>query len=92
MQPPHDSPRRSRRSRARSALAALLLAGALLWPGAALADDYDPLRAGHPLRVVAYVVHPVGVALDWLIMRPAHWLGSQPVLRTIFGHDVDDRR
>jgi hypothetical protein len=30
------------------------------------------------------------VALDWLLFRPAHWVGSQPVLRTIFGHDVDE--
>jgi hypothetical protein len=56
----------------------------------ALADEYDRHRAGHPLRVVAYVLHPIGTALDWLLFRPAHWVGSQPVVRDIFGHDVDE--
>ena len=82
--PSQTSPRRLR---------GILLAGlAALWlavPGAALADDYDPQRAGHPLRIAAYVLHPVGVAVDWLVLRPAHWLGSQPVLRSLFGHDVE---
>ena len=79
---------RLRRSR-RSWLLAALIAVSLSWPGIAVADDYDPQRAGHPLRVAAYMLHPVGVALDWLIFRPAHWLGSQPVLSTLFGHDVE---
>lgn len=56
----------------------------------ASADEYDARRAGHPLRIAAYLVHPVGVALDYMIFRPAHWLVSQPVLSTIFGHDVDE--
>jgi hypothetical protein len=73
------------RSRARRAGAALALAGALLG-GPAWADDYDPLEAGHPLRVYAYVLHPVGWLLDVAIMRPAHWLGHLPGLREIFGH------
>jgi hypothetical protein len=50
------------------------------------ADDYDPQRAGHPVRVVAYILHPVGVVLDLLIFRPAHWIGSQPGLDVFFGH------
>jgi len=54
--------------------------------GVARADEYDPQRAGHPLRIVAYVLHPFGVAVDYLILRPAHWAGSHEPLRTIFGH------
>lgn len=67
----------------------LALAGALVLAGAspALADDYDQERAGHPLRILAYVVHPVGVALDYLLLRPAHWLVSQEPLKTVFGHE-----
>ncbi len=38
------------------------------------------------MRIVAYVVHPVGVALDVLIMRPAHWLVSFEPFKTLFGH------
>jgi hypothetical protein len=51
------------------------------------ADDYDEKSAGHPLRIIAYVLHPVGVALDYLLLRPAHWLGSHEPLKTIFGHE-----
>jgi hypothetical protein len=76
----------------RRCLAALpLLALLALSAAPAAADEYDARRAGHPLRVVAYVLHPVGVALDYLLFRPAHWVGSQPVVRTIFGHDVDEQ-
>jgi hypothetical protein len=75
-----------RRSLAGVAFAAL--AFALAAPAAA--DEYDARRAGHPLRIVAYVLHPIGVALDWMIFRPAHWAGSQPVMSHIFGHDVDE--
>jgi hypothetical protein len=39
----------------------------------AVADDYDPKRSGHPLRIVAYVVHPVGVLLDYLLPRLRLW-------------------
>lgn len=51
------------------------------------ADDYDEKSSGHPLRIVAYVLHPVGVAIDYLVLRPAHWLGSHEPLKTIFGHE-----
>ncbi len=54
--------------------------------GPATADEYDAKQAGHPLRIVAYVLHPVGVTLDYLLMRPAHWVVSYEPLRTIFGH------
>jgi len=49
--------------------------------------DYDPDRAGHPLRIVAYALHPVGVILDYALLRPAYWLGSHEPLRTLFGRD-----
>ena len=45
--------------------------------------------AGHPLRIVAYVLHPVGVLFDYLIFRPAHWIGSKEPMKTIFGHTDD---
>ena len=70
-----------------------------LWLGAALAlltalparagtTQYNPRRAGHPLRIIAYAVHPVGVFLDYAIFRPAWWLGSHEPLRTIFGVQI----
>ena len=63
-----------------------LLVAVLAWSGSARADEYDAKRAGHPLRVVAYMLHPVGVLLDYAIFRPAHWLGQHELFRTIFGH------
>lgn len=74
----------------------LVVAAFVLWIGAmagvARADEYDPQRTGHPVRLVAYVLHPVGVVFDWMLFRPAHWIGSHEPFRTIFGRDVEDRR
>ena len=74
------------------ATSAALVLGLVLAVGAvrASADDYDSSEAGNPLRILAYVLHPVGVVLDVLIFRPAHWLGSQPVIAQLVGHDSDD--
>ena len=51
------------------------------------AERYETNRAGHPLRIVAYALHPVGVILDYLIFRPAHWVGSHEPIRTLVGQD-----
>jgi hypothetical protein len=50
-----------------------------------MADEYDELQS-HPLRILAYVIHPVGFAAEWLITRPIHELVSQPDLEPVFGH------
>lgn len=73
----------------RALLAMFVLAAALSAAAPAYAHEYDPQKAGHPLRVLAYVLHPVGVALDYLIFRPAHWVGHHEPISTIFGHDGD---
>jgi hypothetical protein len=75
-------------SRSYAALALVALVLALASPAAA--DEYDARRAGHPLRMVAYALHPIGVALDWLVFRPGHWVVHQPVMSHIFGHDIDE--
>jgi hypothetical protein len=49
-------------------------------------DPHDPLRAAHPVRIAAYALHPVGVALDYLLVRPAVWVVRQEPFRTIFGY------
>ena len=87
-------------TRARYKLAGALLLGLLLAGSAGAASDgaadaydqlessrstYDPLEAGHPLRIAAYVLHPVGVILDRLILRPAYWLGSHEPIKTLVG-------
>ena len=50
-------------------------------------DDHDPRNAAHPLRIVAYGLHPVGVALDWIVVRPAVWVVRHEPFRTIFGYE-----
>jgi|SRR4029453_14511023 hypothetical protein len=49
-------------------------------------DPHDPTRAMHPVRVAAYVLHPVGVLLDYALVRPAVWVVRQEPFRTIFGY------
>ncbi len=63
-----------------------LVLAVVLGSAPAAASDHDPERAGHPLRIVAYALHPVGVAFDYLLMRPAHWLVHHEPFRTLFGH------
>ncbi|GIW44164.1 MAG: hypothetical protein KatS3mg077_1446 [Candidatus Binatia bacterium] len=48
-------------------------------------DDFDETQT-HPLRVAAYLVHPVGFALEWVIFRPFHYIVSRPGLDKVFGH------
>ena len=73
------------RTGARRSIAVAITALALALPVAA--DDYDPHRAAHPMRIVAYVLHPVGVVLDLLLFRPAHWLGSHEPIASLVGHE-----
>jgi hypothetical protein len=54
-------------------------------PAPAYFDDYEDSQS-NPLRVVAYILHPVGYTAEWLIARPLHALVSQPELEPIFGH------
>jgi hypothetical protein len=86
--------RQTRPTTARRAatLAALVAAVALTAASPARADDYDPLQAGHPLRLIAYALHPIGVAFDYLLFRPAHWLVHQEPAKTIFGHRGEQHR
>lgn len=61
------------------------LMGMVLSAAPAIAEEYDSKDSGHPLRIVGYVLHPVGVTLDYLILRPAFWVGSHEPFRTLFG-------
>lgn len=87
---PTRARRRLRPLRSIERFALTLLALAMMGIASATpvrADDYDESNSGHPLRIIAYVLHPVGVAIDYLLLRPAHWLGSREPLKTIFGHE-----
>ena len=88
-----EVPSRSRRQRSRSRRAALGMACALALlasPATVQANNYEARRAGHPLRMVAYVLHPVGFLIDRVVLRPAHWIGSASFLRPVFGHTDDE--
>lgn len=65
-----------------------MVAGLLmLAPGAARADNYQRLSLDeHPLRIVAYIVHPIGIALEYGITRPVHALASQSGFDILMGH------
>jgi outer membrane protein OmpA-like peptidoglycan-associated protein len=54
-------------------------------PGLAV-DEYDDSQS-HPLRIVAYLAHPVAFLVEWTIFRPFHFLvsGAEP-LEAFFGH------
>ncbi len=85
--------RRTRRGIAAVGLALAVFAGGM--PAQAESEDrspvvmqrHDPEQSGHPLRVLAYLVHPLGVLLDTLLFRPAHWIVRHEPMRTIFGHE-----
>lgn len=80
----------SRMARIAGTLAVVVLLSA---PLAAGVEQYQPETAGHPVRIAAYVLHPVGWVLDRLIFFPAWWLGQKEPFRSIFGVEmryVDD--
>ncbi len=82
---PTTKAKRGTRSRLWAVLV-LSLALAAVAPASVQADDHEPTRSAHPLRGVAYLLHPIGVVLDTLIVRPAHWLVHLGPLEKLFGH------
>ena len=59
------------------------------WVGSsALADEYEDGQA-NPFRMLAYLVNPIGVALEWTIARPLHALAdANNFTRYVFGHKL----
>ena len=52
------------------------------------AHDYDRDDSEHPLRYVAYAIHPIGIALEYIVFRPIHKLVSLNKATSVtFGHD-----
>jgi hypothetical protein len=67
-------------------MASALLVASLMIAAPVSADQYDQRKAGNPVRIVAYVIHPIGVVIDTLVVRPSHWLVSRQPLKALFGH------
>lgn len=40
----------------------------------------------NPLRLAYYFVYPVGFTMEWVIMRPLHYLFSRPYNSRFFGY------
>lgn len=61
-------------------------------PSAALPDAYNsnPAGYGHPLRIIGFVLHPVGVVADYVVVRPLYLLtGAFPAA---YGYREGDAR
>jgi peptidoglycan-associated lipoprotein len=66
-------------------VAAILLLAA---PMNSQAHEYDRDDSDHPLRLLAYVAYPFGIAVEYLILRPIHCFVSENKFRNeLFGHD-----
>jgi outer membrane protein OmpA-like peptidoglycan-associated protein len=72
--------------------ASAIAASLILTAGNAGAHEYDRDDSDHPLRYVAYVLHPVGVAIEYVVLRPIHWFASRPVVHKIVGHEIGHDR
>ena len=59
----------------------------VLLPTLANAERYKSTEAGHPLRIAAYILHPVGVILDRLIFYPAWLIAQNEPIRSLVGMD-----
>ena len=58
-----------------------------LRPGFAAPDEYDDSQS-HPLRIVAYLMHPAAWLVEWAVFRPFHFLVSaNEPMEVIFGHE-----
>lgn len=56
----------------KAALLAMLATGVLAIPSTSSAHEYQRPVEGHPLRYIAYLLHPVGVAVERWVARPIH--------------------
>ena len=50
-------------------------------------DSYTRGKSDHPLRYVAYAVHPFGIAVEYWVLRPIHKFVSGKNTHIIFGHE-----
>lgn len=53
------------------------------------ADDYQRTGSSdHPLRLITYCLHPCGVAVEYVLLRPWHQFVSREPYNCIFGHQT----
>lgn len=61
-------------------------------PSSASAHDYNRNDSDHPLRYVGYALHPIGIAIEYTVLRPIHHLVSQPNASIWFGHEPREKK
>src|SRR5579872_7310898 len=44
----------------------------------------------HPLRIVAYLLAPIGFLLEWTVARPLHYVASETFLAPVFNGDTKE--
>jgi hypothetical protein len=50
-------------------------------------DEYEYEDAfSNPLRLAYYAIYPIGYTIEWLVMRPFHYVISRPGLDKFFGY------
>jgi outer membrane protein OmpA-like peptidoglycan-associated protein len=67
----------------------VMIVGLTLGPKASFAepDEYDDSQS-NPFRVAAYLLHPAGFILEWVVFRPFHFLvSSTEPAEAFFGHE-----
>ena len=73
----------------KKALIALLSVVMLSMAAPSMAHRYQRNTTDNPFRLVGYIAHPIGIALEYGIMRPIHWAVSQHDTDIIFGHEPE---
>jgi len=66
-------------------LIGLLLVAFLALGMTSQAADYRRGTDDNPVLIASYVAHPIGMAAEYLIARPAHWITKQIHLNKLFG-------
>ena len=70
----------------RSFVVALALTSTVGAKTALAADEYDDSQS-NPLRIAAYLMHPVGWLAEWVVFRPFHFIVSATEPQeAVFGH------
>lgn len=59
----------------------------LLFSSNVYAHDYNKENSDHPGRYLSYLCHPFGVAAEYAIVRPFHYLVSLSGVNKIAGHE-----
>jgi len=68
-------------------LIAFILVLFFVFSSPSFARDYKRGKDDNPWRIAAYIVHPFGMALDYGVARPIHWVVKQTNLNKVFGSE-----